>query len=700
MNDKRWALGGAAGILALLAAVTLALWGFGARARANEWAQMARRASGEAQVRAESFAGKLAAARGYLRGAASAWPQDGDVSARLAGLEAGGGFDFVYFIAADGRAAGADGSPAPEWVLAAPADGAGFAVGEAGALAVSEGVSGGGALLGVLDAQTLGAADSTARASGGASLVVRGGEEAVALLPGARALLGGADLWPFLEAAEFLDGGLAALKEGMASGQAACARAALAGETYVLASQPAGIENWNYLLLLPETALAGEEADGRRGAYLLAIELLALGAAALFVLTLRERAIRRQAQRAQAKLEALIRAVPGGVTRCDTRGLFGYVSEGFERIVGYTAAELSRDLGNDFWALVHPDDAPRVREKMQGYDGRGEPFYAEYRLLCKDGHIADVLDQCVLATDGEGSSYLSIYLDLTEKKRTERELGLRDEWLGAILRCARVRAFEYDIRADAVRGADGARFEGVSGQGLSDFLSYLMQGEMGGREEERALLDGLAHVKKGAYAEFALKTRRPDGQEGYCKVALGVGGAGNERVVGVSFDVAPQAEREAEPNAAQDALTGLMSRRAAERAVDEYLGLCDPYELCAFLAVDIAGVDQQAGSWALREAAALLRKAFRDTDAVARLEEGRFGVFMKDVQSVELVEMRAGQLCERVFSLSRRAPGLRVHIGLSFAPVDGRSFAVLYARAQEALASAGAQGPSGYALCE
>ncbi len=90
----------------------------------------------------------------------------------------------------------------------------------------------------------------------------------------------------------------------------------------------------------------------------------------------------------------------------------------------------------------------------------------------------------------------------------------------------------------------------------------------------------------------------------------------------------------AESDAMQDPLTGLVNRRGWQLLLDREEQRCERYgTVASVLAVDLDGLkavnDRQghaAGDDLLRRAAALLREAFRSTDAVARVGGDEFAV--------------------------------------------------------------------------
>jgi PAS domain S-box-containing protein len=76
---------------------------------------------------------------------------------------------------------------------------------------------------------------------------------------------------------------------------------------------------------------------------------------------------------------------------------------------------------SEFFAHIHPDDAPRIRTVISELLKTGGEFREEYRLLQPDGSNRWVVAQgrCVLAADGTPSRFPGLTFDITERKLAE-----------------------------------------------------------------------------------------------------------------------------------------------------------------------------------------------------------------------------------------------------------------------------------------
>lgn len=112
-------------------------------------------------------------------------------------------------------------------------------------------------------------------------------------------------------------------------------------------------------------------------------------------------------------------------------------SEGFTRLFGYELDEVEE--GIESWVnLVHPDDrATVVRDFYRAVEGAGDIWVSEYRFLCKDGHVAQVLDRGRIIRDSGGKCVRMVggMTDFTAYKQAEMELARSNRALKMLSDC-------------------------------------------------------------------------------------------------------------------------------------------------------------------------------------------------------------------------------------------------------------------------
>uniref|UniRef100_A0A7C4RHH9 histidine kinase n=1 Tax=Desulfatirhabdium butyrativorans TaxID=340467 RepID=A0A7C4RHH9_9BACT len=131
---------------------------------------------------------------------------------------------------------------------------------------------------------------------------------------------------------------------------------------------------------------------------------------------LSERALRRQ----DARMRAVLRAMPTPLAAYDTKGRLQFTNPAFTRVFGWTLEELS---GKPV-PFVPDSEKAITLAKIKELYATGKPGILETRRFTRDGRTVDVLISAALIQDAEGKTegMVACFLDLTEKKRLEAEL--------------------------------------------------------------------------------------------------------------------------------------------------------------------------------------------------------------------------------------------------------------------------------------
>jgi len=130
-----------------------------------------------------------------------------------------------------------------------------------------------------------------------------------------------------------------------------------------------------------------------------------------------------------------------------------FFSDQWKNMLGYAPNEIRNDL-SEWKKLIHPDDLDRVMNRVDKMQNMNIDYYeSEYRLLCKDGTYKWILDRGkVMEVDSLGFAKRSIgtHKDITERKRTEKELKESKEYLNSILKTIPDLIFMFDKNGNFV----------------------------------------------------------------------------------------------------------------------------------------------------------------------------------------------------------------------------------------------------------
>lgn len=102
-----------------------------------------------------------------------------------------------------------------------------------------------------------------------------------------------------------------------------------------------------------------------------------------------------------------------------------FVSEGVEKLFGYTASEFTSGAVS-FAHCVYPDDLERVAQDVKTFSndpGRTEFVHKPYRITTKEGLVKTISDWTFIVRDEEGkiTHYKGIVEDITERRQLEKE---------------------------------------------------------------------------------------------------------------------------------------------------------------------------------------------------------------------------------------------------------------------------------------
>jgi two-component system cell cycle sensor histidine kinase/response regulator CckA len=155
----------------------------------------------------------------------------------------------------------------------------------------------------------------------------------------------------------------------------------------------------------------------------------------------------------EALYRSLIERVPGIVyiSQFGSEARWHYVSPQIQEYLGYTAEEWLADPS--LWLRhVHPEDRELVLAEEQRLHKTGSAFFAEYRMVSKDGRVVWFRDESmIIRPEGMDTPVLyGILFDISERKATESALRESEERLRLALEAAHLGMWEWDPETDAL----------------------------------------------------------------------------------------------------------------------------------------------------------------------------------------------------------------------------------------------------------
>lgn len=148
------------------------------------------------------------------------------------------------------------------------------------------------------------------------------------------------------------------------------------------------------------------------------------------------RAASEQQRESHRALQTLLANLPGMVYRCanDPDWTMQFASDGCRELTGHAPDAFTSGRVH-FGGLIHAEDRERVWGDVQRSVAERAPFRTTYRIHTASGAIKDLWEQgqAVFGADGELAALEGFVTDISELRRTQRELEEREVLLETLL---------------------------------------------------------------------------------------------------------------------------------------------------------------------------------------------------------------------------------------------------------------------------
>jgi diguanylate cyclase (GGDEF)-like protein/PAS domain S-box-containing protein len=421
----------------------------------------------------------------------------------------------------------------------------------------------------------------------------------------------------------------------------------------------------------------------------------------------------RARQESRDRHRRLIEALPDAIL-VHADGVIRFVNPG--AIVLFGAADAAALIGRSVAEFL-PEAIGRPTELERA------PAWTEQRLVRLDGRAIDVEVRDVpITVDGQGVVQ-TVIRDLSERKRTERELtrayALLNqhlantplgviEWQGRRNKVGRLRVRRWSDQAEMIFGFTEAEMMGKR------WVELAMIGAADMEKAKASAQDLVCGVKPRNVVTLRNQTR--DGRLRVCRwynsVLLSERGD-DLTVLSLVEDITElvEAEERIRHLAHHDALTGLPNRLLLQDRLEQALARARrAHDSMALLLVDLDNfktvndtLGHVSGDELIRQVAKRLLGLVRKSDTVARLGGDEFAIVQTDLRDIAGAAVLADKIVVALgepFDLDGRRPLVGASVGIALFPDDGDALEPLFKHADIALYRAKAKGRNRFAFFE
>jgi PAS domain S-box-containing protein len=188
-------------------------------------------------------------------------------------------------------------------------------------------------------------------------------------------------------------------------------------------------------------------------------------------------------RRSETRYQLAVRGSSAGLWDWDIADRAFFISPRFRDLLGYTAGEMPDAVGAVL-ALLHPDDAPRVRSALAAHLRERAPFQLECRLRDSSGHWRWFYMAGAALWDEKGLAYrmAGSVVEVTERKEAERVLQeanrAKDEFLATLAHelrnpLAPIRTGLEILRRDKANGLPSEQARGTMERQLAHMVRLI-----------------------------------------------------------------------------------------------------------------------------------------------------------------------------------------------------------------------------------
>lgn len=413
----------------------------------------------------------------------------------------------------------------------------------------------------------------------------------------------------------------------------------------------------------------------------------------------------------QSSLSVLTDTIPGGVATFiqDTNFTLMNINDGFFTLCGYTREEFEGKFDNRLRRIMNDNDFMSVRRtltnqvKVQGF------IEVQFPIRHKNGSELWLLMRGSPTKNENGCyAYQVVILDISAQRRAMEDLEKERERYRIMAAITADILFEYDVKNKKFTSFIVNNGNANLSLDNSEVLPCLKSKKFIHKEDGEIIdkLIGFLEVGKDSFYE---ELRTDFNYDDYIWVAVDGKTVFSQsgkplRVVGRVTNI--NEKKKSTENliftAQRDLLTGLYNKIITQNEVEKFIHSDEAQGISALMIIDMdnfKGVNDNFGhlfgDTVLKSVTSKMKKVFRSQDIVGRVGGDEFVVFMKNVNSVEMVKTKAEQVADafrNTYTSGDVTCDISSSIGITIFPEAGKTYEELFEKADKALYKAKIEG--------
>ena len=381
---------------------------------------------------------------------------------------------------------------------------------------------------------------------------------------------------------------------------------------------------------------------------------------------------------------------------------FIYVNPAGLAISGYEKQDVEKIT---IWDVVHPDDAPIIREYFEKrMRGEQSPSRYEFRIRHKNGESRWVdASSTVIQIGGQPTGLMTAF-DVTERKVAEEALKLQTSYFQQLFENSPEGIVVLD-NADCIVNANrafsklfGYTLDEMVGRAINDLIVPADMAEEASQLSNKVLRQEV--ITKEAMRKRKDGTLVPVSIIGYPVIA----GERQRGVYGIYRDVTERkrSENRLEYLAHHDTMTGLPNRLFFYERLRQSLVAARARNMLAVLFIDLDRFKEvndtlghDIGDIILQTVSKRLMQCAHETDVVARMGSDEFTFLIPHIETprdVDRIVARINASFSHPLTVATHEFHISTSIGISLYPADGEDVDTLMKHADIAMYRAKAQG--------